>query len=240
MRELAREMKSAEIRLLNEREHDARQSALVTQAVIVCGSALALTLVGLAIFAIRRDYAGRARAEAELSRFFDLSLDLFVIAGSDGYFKRVSRAVTGMLGYSVEEALRIPYMELIHPDDKAATARAVLTQVVGGERVDQFVNRYRHKDGSWRTFSWRSVPRGKLMYASARDVTDSVRAELELREAKEQLEMRVAERTHELEESHEALSQQRTPLPCAHREQHRRRGAHRSPRATCSMSAPRS
>ena len=67
-------------------------------------------------------------------------------------------------------------------------------------------NRYRHKDGSWRTFSWRSVPRGKLMYASARDVTDAVRAELELREAKEQLEVRVAERTRELEQSHEALS----------------------------------
>ncbi|HET9474352.1 MAG TPA: PAS domain S-box protein, partial [Steroidobacteraceae bacterium] len=206
VRELAREMKSAEIRLLNEREQDARQSALVTQAVIVCGSALALTLVGLAIFAIRRDYAGRARAEAELGRFFDLSLDLFVIASSDGYFKRVSRAVSGMLGYSVDEVLRIPYMELIHPDDKAATARAVMTQVVGGESVDQFVNRYRHKDGSWRTFSWRSVPRGKLMYASARDVTDAVRAELQLREAKEQLEIRVAERTRELEQSHEALS----------------------------------
>jgi PAS domain S-box-containing protein len=206
VRDLAREMKFAEIRLLNEREHDAAQSALVTQAVIVCGSALALTLVGLAIFAIRRDYAGRARAEAELSRFFDLSLDLFVIAGIDGYFKRVSRAITGMLGYSVDEALRIPFMEFVHPDDKAATARAVLTQVVGGESVDQFVNRYRHKNGSWRTFSWRSVPRGKLMYASARDVTDSVRAELELREAKEQLEMRVAERTRDLEVSHEALS----------------------------------
>jgi len=206
VRELARDMKSAEIRLLNARQYDARQSALATQVVIVCGSALALTFVGLAIFAIRRDYAGRARAEAELGRFFDLSLDLFVIAGNDGYFKRVSRAITGMLGYSVDEALRIPFMEFIHPDDKAATARAVLTQMVGGEPVDQFVNRYRHKDGSWRTFSWRSVPRGKLMYASARDVTDSVRAELELREAKEQLEMRVAQRTQELEQSHEALS----------------------------------
>jgi len=54
VRELAQAMKSAEIRLLNAREHDARQSALVTQAVIVCGSALALTFVGLAIFAIRR------------------------------------------------------------------------------------------------------------------------------------------------------------------------------------------
>ena len=99
------------------------QSALVTQGVIVAGCVLALIFVGLAVVAIRRDYAGRARAEAELSRFFDLSLELFVISSADGYFKRMSRAVTEMLGYSVEEALRIPYMELIHPDDRSATTR---------------------------------------------------------------------------------------------------------------------
>ena len=46
--------------------------------------------------------------------------------------------------------------------------------------------------------SWRSMPRGNLMYATARDVTDAARAEHELREAKEQLELRVAERTREL------------------------------------------
>ena len=206
VRDLARDMKSAEIRLLNERERDARQSAMITQAVIVCGSALTLVFVGFAIIAIRRDYAGRARAEAELGRFFDLSLELFVISSADGYFRRMSRAVTEILGYSVEEALRIPYMELIHPDDRAATTGAVEALLVRGERVDQFVNRYRHKDGSWRTLSWRAVPSGKLMYASARDVTDAVRAELELREAKEQLEERVAVRTRQLEESHEALS----------------------------------
>jgi len=206
VRELARDMKSAEIRLLNERERDARQSALVTQAVIVCGSALTLVFVGFAVIAIRRDRAGRARAEAELGRFFDLSLELFVISDSSGYFRRMSRAITEMLGYSVEEAQGTPYIDLIHPDDRSPTRLAADTLLVSGKRVDQFVNRYRHKDGSWRTLSWRAVPSGNLIYASARDVTDSVRVELELREAKEQLEERVAVRTRQLEESHEALS----------------------------------
>ncbi len=206
VRELARDMKAAEIRTLNDREQDAANSALVTQVVLVCGTALALTFVGLAIFAIRRDYAGRARAEAELGRFFDLSLDRFVISSADGYFKRVSRSITEMLGYSVDEAMRIPYMELIHPEDRPSTATVVEAQVKRGERVEQFVNRYRHRDGSWRTLQWRSVPRGSLMYASARDVTDAVRAEKELREAKEQLEVRVTERTQALEKSNAALS----------------------------------
>jgi PAS domain S-box-containing protein len=202
--ELAQEMKTAEIRLLNEREDDARDSARVTQSVIVGGSALAVLCLGLALVAIRRDIAGRERAEAELNQFFDASVDLFVISSGDGYFKRVSSAVTDMLGYSVEEVLRIPYLELIHPDDRLAARAAVDRQLLRGERVDQFLNRYRHKDGSYRTLSWRSIPRANLMFASARDVTDAVRAEQELREAKEQLETRVAERTRELQESIEA------------------------------------
>ena len=102
---LAQEMKVAEIGLLNERERDAQRSARVTQAVIVGGSGLALIFVSLALYAIRRDFAGRARAEAELNRFFDLSIDLFVIATPDGGFKRMSPAVKDILGYTVEEGL---------------------------------------------------------------------------------------------------------------------------------------
>jgi PAS domain S-box-containing protein len=204
IRELAQDMKRAEIHLLNQREAVASESARTTQVVIIGGSALALLCLGLALVAIRRDIAGRERAEAELNQFFDASVDLFVISSGDGYFKRVSRAVTEVLGYGVEEVLRIPYFELIHPDDRAAARAAVERQLLHGERVDQFLNRFRHKDGSWRTLSWRSIPRGNLMFASARDVTDAVKAEQELREAKEQLEARVAERTRELQVSIEA------------------------------------
>jgi PAS domain S-box-containing protein len=205
IRELAQQLKTAEIRVLNRRAAEAQKSARTTRAVIVGGSALALLCVGLALVAIRRDIAGRARAEAELNQFFDASVDLFVISSGDGYFKRVSRSITDMLGYSVEEVLRIPYLELIHADDRNAAVQAVEQQLRHGRRVDQFQNRYRHKDGSWRTLSWRSIPRGDLMFASARDVTDAVRAEQELREAKEHLEARVLERTRELEQSTAAV-----------------------------------
>jgi PAS domain S-box-containing protein len=205
VRALSQEMKKAEIRLLNAREDEARRSARLTQAVIVVGSALALVFVGLALFAIRRDFAGRERAEAELNRFFDLSIDLFVIASGDGHFKRLSPAVTDLLGYSIEEALRIPYMEMIHPDDRERARETVRLQLEQGQRIDEFVGRFRHKDGSYRTLSWRSMPRGSLMFATARDVTNEVRRAQELREAKEQLEARVAERTRALAEANETL-----------------------------------
>lgn len=205
VRNLAREMKTDQFRLLNAREDVARRSSQLTQGVIVGGSALALVFVGLALFAIRRDFAGRERAENELNRFFDLSVDLFVIASGDGYFKRVSPAITDVLGYTMDEALKIPYLEMIHPDDRSRALEAVREQMEEHRRIDEFVGRFRHKDGNYRILSWRSMPRGDLMFATARDVTEEVRAAEELRQAKEQLEQRVEERTRALAEANETL-----------------------------------
>jgi len=207
IRRLAQNMKAAEFEQLEARELLARRSAVLTKAVITGGSALALLFVAFALLAIRRDFAGRVRAEAELNRFFDLSIDLFVIADAEGYFRRLSPAIADMLGYSVAEAQRIPYMELIHPEDRDRAREAVNRQLVRGERIDAFIGRMRHKNGSWRVFSWRSMPRGRLMFATARDVTDEIDAANQLRAAKEQLEARVAERTRDLEQANDFLRQ---------------------------------
>jgi PAS domain S-box-containing protein len=205
IRALAQEMKVAEIELLNSRERAAQRSSTVTQAVIVGGSGFALIFVALALYAIRRDFAGRARAESELNRFFDLSIDMFTIASPDGTFKRMSPAVTDVLGYTMEEALSLDYMEMQHPEDRARTVEVVDAQISRGERVENFESRFRHKDGTYRVLSWRSKPAGGLMYATARDITDAHAAAMALREAKEQLEVRVEQRTRELAAANESL-----------------------------------
>ncbi|HEX6639025.1 MAG TPA: PAS domain S-box protein, partial [Steroidobacteraceae bacterium] len=207
VRGIARDIKTDQFRLLNAREDTARHSAQVTQGVIVGGSALALVFVGFALFAIRRDFAGRERAENELTEFFELSTDILCIAGGDGYFKRISPAVKDILGYSVEEILGLNYMELLHPDDRARAAEAVRQQLEEGRKFITFVGRSRHKNGSYRMLSWQSTPRGELLYANARDVTDDARAAEELRQAKEQLEERVEERTRALAEANQTLHQ---------------------------------
>ncbi|HWN47278.1 MAG TPA: PAS domain S-box protein, partial [Steroidobacteraceae bacterium] len=206
IRTLAQEMKVAEIELLNQRELAAQRNSRVTQAVIVGGSGFALIFVSLALYAIRRDFAGRARAESELNRFFDLSIDLFVIATPDGGFKRMSPAVKDILGYTVEEGLALDYLQMQHPDDLARTHDALDRQIVLGEHVDNFESRFRHKDGTYRMLSWRSRAQEGLLYATARDVTDAAAAGEALRAAKEQLELRVAERTRELARANESLS----------------------------------
>ncbi len=140
------------------------------------------------------DITQRKEAEAELERFFTVSLDFLCISSANGFFKRVSPAVTDILGWTVAEFLAQPFLDLVHPDDRAATLAEVERQVVGGSNVLQFENRYRHKDGSWRVLSWRSVPQpGGLMYATARDVTEAKRAEEEIRQLNAALRTRASQ-----------------------------------------------
>lgn len=140
--------------------------------------------------AIMRDITARKEAESQLDLFFSLSLDMLCISSADGYFKRVSPAFTRTLGWSIEEILKRPFLDFVHPDDHAATLREVQRQVAAGEKVLHFENRYLHKDGSWRVLSWMSVPYGDgLMFATARDVTDSKQIQQELVAAKEKAEL---------------------------------------------------
>ena len=130
------------------------------------------------IVTVARDISARKRAEDERDRFFNLSLDMLCIASADGYFRRLSPAFTNTLGWSVEELLARPFLDFVHPDDRAATLVEVERQVVAGQPVLQFENRYRHKDGSWRVLSWKSAPQPDgHMYATARDVTERNLAE---------------------------------------------------------------
>lgn len=136
----------------------------------------------------------RQRAEHERDRFFNLSIDLLCISSVDGYFKRISPAVTDILGWSVEEFLAQPYIDLVHPEDQAATLAEVKRQVSTGEKVLHFENRYRHKDGTWRVLSWCSVPQPDgLMYASARDVTEVKRTATRIERLNDELQLRASE-----------------------------------------------
>jgi PAS domain S-box-containing protein len=207
LRRVAQQMKTTEQALLDARERRAQRSAAFARGVIVGGTLFALVFVAFALRSIRREFVARERAEDQLRQFFDLSPDLFVVAAGDGYFKRMSRAVTEILGYSVEEALRIGYMDMIHPDDRPSAASEVDRQMTAGTRVDEYKARFRHKDGSYRLLSWRSQPRGELMFGTARDITDAARAAQQLQEAKETLETRVGERTAELAAANRSLQE---------------------------------
>jgi PAS domain S-box-containing protein len=111
--------------------------------------------------------------ERDLVRFFDLSLDLFCIAGLDGYFHRVNSNFTRVLGYTDKELASRPFIEFVHPEDRDKTT-AEMTKLSQGLPVVHFQNRYRDVQGNYRCFDWtaKSIPDEGIVFAVARDVTD--------------------------------------------------------------------
>ena len=122
-----------------------------------------------------RDEDARLAIEAQLlqsSRYFDLSRDLLCTSGFDGVFQQLNSAWTETLGWSEAELRSRPYVEFVHPDDRARTVRETAGLSRGDVTVD-FTNRYATKDGGWRWIDWRAIANLEdgLIYASARDVT---------------------------------------------------------------------
>jgi PAS domain S-box-containing protein len=108
-----------------------------------------------------------------VDRFFDLSTDMFCIAGFDGYFRKVNPAFERTLGYTNEELRQISYFSLIHPDDVAATKEIVEKHNASRDAVVRYDCRFRCKDGSYRWLSFAATPpENDLIYASCRDITE--------------------------------------------------------------------
>jgi PAS domain S-box-containing protein len=118
----------------------------------------------------------------ELDRYFQNALDLLCIADTDGYFRRLNPAWTSTLGFDVSELEGQRFLDFVHPDDLEPTLQS-LSRLAGQEEVQNFVNRYRCKDGTYRWIEWRSIPSGKSIYAVARDITEQKQVQEALRES---------------------------------------------------------
>ena len=109
----------------------------------------------------------------EFRKYFELSLDMLCIAGTDGYFRRVNPAFERTLGWSTKELLSKSFMDFVHPDDVVATSREI-EKLSQGIPTISFENRYSCADGSYKRLLWTSYPEPEtgLLYAIARDITD--------------------------------------------------------------------
>lgn len=126
------------------------------------------------------DITDRKKAEEERDRLFVVSLDLLCIARLDGYFKRVNPSFTRVLGYSSEELLSRPLLDLVHGEDRTDT-QDQLGKLANGFDAVKFECRCKCKDGSWKWISWHfPAPVDGLLYVVARDVTERKRTEAAL------------------------------------------------------------
>jgi PAS domain S-box-containing protein len=136
-----------------------------------------------------KQLAGEAKQVAEKAvrlrqRLFEASLDMSCIAGFDGYFKEINSAWSTTLGWSREELMAKPFVEFVHPDDRATT----ISSLSQGDHISvRFENRYETKSGEYRWLAWSSAPdmTNELLLATARDVTVLKAREVELMVARQ-------------------------------------------------------
>jgi len=117
----------------------------------------------------------------------DNSQDVICTVAEDGTFLSLNAACEELWGYTAAELIGRPYLELVHPEDRAKTNDAAANLFETGKITD-FVNRYVRKDGTIVDVLWSATwsAADKIMFCVAHDVTDRARIEKALREAKEE------------------------------------------------------
>ncbi len=115
----------------------------------------------------------------ELEQFFDLNLDLLAIGDMTGKLVKLNKAWTKTFGYSLKELQETSHIKYIHPDDLTKTLE-VFSQINNEQKVLNFTNRFRCKDGSYRYIEWQIQPHKDLVFGIARDITDKILAQEEI------------------------------------------------------------
>jgi PAS domain S-box-containing protein len=198
IRGLIDQMKSTENALLAMRETSARRSSTIAESVTIGGGLLACVIVGLALLAVRRDFAGRLQAEHALrdanqrlesrvrERTIQLAHQASIIQSSDdaiaskdlaGTITSWNRGAEKLFGYSAREALGKP-MAMLIPPERSTEEPIILARIARGETTDHFETERIGKDGRKFDVSVSISPirdeQGKVVGASkiARDISE--------------------------------------------------------------------
>ena len=111
-----------------------------------------------------------AERTKERDRIWQVSQDMLGVADADGVWVSINPAWHRILGWEPDEILGKTSEWLEHPEDRDRT-RAEVARLAGGGLTLAFENRFRARDGGYRTLSWTAVPVDGLLYCVSRDVT---------------------------------------------------------------------
>lgn len=118
-------------------------------------------------------------ASGPLGNVMDLLLDAICVVDVEGRFVFVSAAFERIFGYTPQEILGRPMIELVYPDDRDRTLQAA-AEIMSGQSKPHFQNRYVRKDSRVVHIMWsaRWSEADGVRIAVARDITELKRAEL--------------------------------------------------------------
>lgn len=135
-------------------------------------------------------------------KLFILSLDLFFILDHQGKFKQINSTTQEILGWTNEELQELILSDLIHPLDQIRFNQK-LEEVKITNKLSSIDSRFHCQNGDykWLLFNLKFDQNKQIIYAIARDISEQ-------KNAQENLEKRVQERTAELEKTNQLLQQE--------------------------------
>lgn len=151
----------------------------------------------------------RKYTERELENYLAVSVDLVAIVGKDGYFKKISPNWKNVLGWSEEELLSMPIVNIVHIEE--------LESFKGRkkhEEIDQQITRhnirFKHKDGHYVHLEWNSMytKEEEIYITTSRDITKTIEIENEKKLLEKAMDAEIAKNEFFSNISHEF----RTPI----------------------------
>ena len=132
-----------------------------------------------------------ALAESELLHRLvtDASGDIIARISGDGIYRYISPASERILGLCPAEVIGTPWVDYLHPEDRAEEKQAI-DRLLAGERSITLTARFRHQQGH---YVWLETlvtvvvdeRTGWSVFTVSRDITDRMRVDAELEESRQ-------------------------------------------------------
>ncbi len=119
--------------------------------------------------------------ESAMNHFLKVNTDMLCVCKIDGTIQKANQKFEKVLGHKAEELEGKNIFTLVHPDDLEQTLQ-VRQLIVNARKDIVFIARFRCKNKSYKYLEWHvELVNGIEVYASARDITEKVRLEEQLR-----------------------------------------------------------
>ncbi|GAB2622771.1 hypothetical protein GCM10027035_18240 [Emticicia sediminis] len=108
-----------------------------------------------------------------LNNIMSLSLDVICTIDNQGKFTNINAAIYKLLGYRPEEVIGKLCFDFIYPED-IPMSREIGKKIIDGKGIENFENRYVHKDGRIIDVLWsmRRESKEEVLYCTAKDITE--------------------------------------------------------------------
>jgi PAS domain S-box-containing protein len=138
--------------------------------------------------ALEQSFRQQQRMLNGLQQTLSASSDLLCIINVKGEIVMISDTAADLFGYTPKELMSKRYMDFIVEEDRAQT-ELIAAQIMAGEPVADFTNRYKRKDGSQIPIIWSAkwVAQDNLMYCIARDCTERIKTARQLAQSQARL-----------------------------------------------------